>query len=446
MFKTKDGRIINVEEFTWSEAREFILPFDPLLVTTIDDISPDDSLKLYKASYPFGDKIIDKAEAFLPLDNGGLISFNDPALPTQLRKNLSYNPTTSNPAGITLEKKSDCYISIAGHIMPYATTGPGELFGLTRTLDALEMSNNPSARISFFIWELTSGARFTFMLPKISENISHNRLKKKYGLTCDKPQSLQDHWTAFKNIAKKCDSNWRSSFLFFSNNWFEKLDEPNWLRLYCYFLRDNRADSEFWRSILSWQISFNLVERAKNIHHSSYILDNAKHLFAIAAGSLTGFRPATNEDAVPIKLIQEAYVQEYGLTDYWPVIMEPAALSLRDKQPVYYSLNHPTLILSDQNAFKGNSIITLLDELSGVVEKYVNGIQSNQLDSATLLYKAAKNFQFSYYHPEPAGYANIKDVELIAKEDARFKSVGKTGAFPRHASFLKGCIKIAPID
>ncbi len=444
MFKTKDGKCIDIEEMAWDKARSLIEPFNPSLVNVVDEISPGNEYKLYKASYPFGVKIIDKNESFLPLDNGDLISFNDPLLPTNLRKNLSYNPTISNPVGIVLDKKSECYLSIAGRVMPYTVMEPGTFFGLTRILDILEISHNPLVHISFFIWEVTSGARFIFMLPKITENISHNRLKKQYGLTCDKPKMLQDHWTIFKDIAKRQASSWRSSFLFFSNNWFERLEDSSWLKLYNYFLRNNRLDYEFWRNILSWQVTFNLIEQAKNLRFSSYTLDNAKHLFAVAAGNLPGFKPATNDDSAPVRLIQESYIKGYKMIEYWPVIMEPAMFNPINEQPVYYSLNYPTLVQSDQNAFKGFSIITLQDELAGVISKYMDGIRHDQLAGATSLYKTAQQIDFSYYHTDPAEHENIKDAGLLAKEDSRFKVAKKVGVFPKHAPFFKGCIKIAP--
>lgn len=445
MIKTKDDRLIDADELVWEEARLMIQPFLPELVEIIDELAPSADYKLYKARYPFGAKIIDKTEAYLPLNDGRMISFNDSNLPQTLINNLSYDSKTSNPVGIVLNKSSEFYLSIGNRIMPYMIVSPGEIFGLTRILDKTDMSSLPLPHVSFFIWELTSGARSSFMLPKITESLSHNKLKKAYNLTQDKPTSYQDHWDIFRNIAQIRKADWHSEFLFFSNKWFERLTDPSWLKLYCYFLRNNRQSYEFWRNILSWQITFNEIEQTKNLKFSSYTLDTAKHLFAIAAGVLPGFKPSTDESAIPVKTLQQAYVDGYGLNDYWPVIMEPALFSLSTKQPVYYSLSYPTLAQYDATALKGKSIISLLDELEFVIDKYLTGIKDNPLATSTSLDKTAMMIDFNYYHHDPASYNNIKDSSLIPNEDNRFVLQNHNGGeFPKHSSFLKGCVKLGP--
>ena len=64
----------------------------------------------------------------------------------------------------------------------------------------------------------------------------------------------------------------------------------------------------------------------------------------IGLGSAVGFRPATDESLAPVKLIQEAYVERYGLKKYAPTIMIPHHFNMHSEKepPVYYSLQLPT--------------------------------------------------------------------------------------------------------
>lgn len=444
MIKTKHGDYLDVEELSWEKARDILVKHNPDLVHIIDEISPGNEYKLYRARYPYGAKIVDKTESFLPLTNGRTISFNDLALPKSIFNNLSYNPATSNPVGIVLDKRAEFYLSLGDRVLPYMVMEPGHVFGLTRILDVLDMEHNDTVHLSFFMWELVSGVRSCFMLPKVTDAVNHNHLAKKYGLLADKPQNLKDCWSVFKDIAERQNCDWRSEFMYFSNNWFEKLEDPAWMKLYNYFLKSNRLAYEFWRNYLSWQITFSQVEQNKNMKYPAYTLDTAKHLFGIAAGSLPGFRPATDESAMPINLIQEAYLKGYGLTDYWPTIIEPTHFNLANRQPVYYSVNYPTLFQSDPNTIK--SIIAFLDELMRVVEKYKDGISNDKLATSTSLYKTAQQIKFSFYHDKPESYSNIHNVMLLPQQDSRFCPPKKRGSFPKFAHFLTGCIKIAPYE
>lgn len=441
-FKTTDGQVLDIIELTWDKARKLLIKMIPDLVKIIDKISPSSEYKLYKVKYPFGATIFDKNESYLPTIDGNHVSFNDPSLPKALIKNLSYNPETSNPVGIVLDKFSEFYLTVGNRIMPYSIVKPGELIGLARILDNADNKFIDSKHLSFFMWELTSGARSILMLPKITENISYSRLKKAYDLTIDKPQNYENHWEVFREIAQKSNSEWKSEFLFFSNNWFSKLEDVAWIELYNYFLNSNRRSYGYWRNILSWQITFNMIEQERNLRLSSYTLDTAKHLFAIASGVFPGFEPATDDNSAPIALIKDAYINEYGLANYYPTIMQPAHFNLDSNNPVYYSINYPTLAQCDPQAFTGKSAITLLDQLQHVIKTYKSSIAKNEFARATSLYTAAELVNFSYYHSDPESYTNINSTDAIAQEDERFLN-NTSRTFPKISSFLRGCVKIS---
>lgn len=445
MFKTKDGKSINVEKLSWKEAKSILKFLVPDMVDCINEVDSTPEDTFYKASYPFGTKIIRGSDVYLPLVNGGTIAINDSNLPQELIDNLAYDPDSANPLGMILSKNSELYLPINQRIMPYMVISPGDMFGLGRVLDnATRPKPTAPSSLSFSTYNLNAGVRSIFMLAKISDRIAHNKLKKAYNFDIDTPKSYAEHWSVFKEIAKKTQSPWRAEVLFFSNNFINKLRKDNWRFLYGYLNQKYRTSNPIWHNIQGWEASFSKIESAKYIEYfSAYTLDTAKHLFTIAANGAPGFRPAMDEESAPIKLIQEAYVNGYALTEYWPIIMETAQIK-STKQPLYYSLSYATLPQFNPQKFKGKTIIALESEVERCAELYQAEILSGNYKNLLSLYNAAARVKFSCYHNDPKEYQNIHHSALIAEEDERFVHNNQVGAFPSACSFLTGCIKITP--
>jgi hypothetical protein len=78
----------------------------------------------------------------------------------------------------------------------------------------------------------------------------------------------------------------------------------------------------------------------------------------IIAGGAPGFAPATNEDMIPKKLIEDAYTKKdsYGLTEYWPTIIQPRQFS--DNETVYKIVPHCQRKTQDFAKKDGRSRIT----------------------------------------------------------------------------------------
>lgn len=443
MFKTSTGQIIDVEEITWKQASELLRPIAPELTAIIDRISPSDEYTLFRAKYPFGVKVIDKHKTFLPLKDSGLISFNNKSLPTILSEKLGYNPTFQNPMGIVLDKRSEFYFSTDRRIIPYAVIKPGDVFGTGRILENLSV--NPLPDSSFFLWELTSGVRNIFMLPKISRETSYRSLKQYCGLESRMPQNYSEHWGVFGEICDKLKPDWHSEFLFFSNKWIESLKLPEFSELYIFLLHESYTSYRFWRNLPSWQIALNIVENLKGVINSSpYLLNTAKHLFMIASGDAVGFRPATDENFAPVKFLQDLYVNIYNIEENMPTIMHADHFSFGSGDPIYYSLNHPTLIQNYTSDHSNKSLLSLLGELQYIMGRYKAGIHDSEVAQATSLYNITKNIEFTYYHSSPEKYTTIKSCSAIPAEDKRFlyKSKNKKWEFAKNGAFVKSCIKI----
>lgn len=434
---------LDIEELTWLEARK-VIP-NPQLVNLIDEISPDSHFKLFKVRYPYGKQIIDNNLAYLPLKGGGVISFNDPSLPKSVKDHLSYDPQTSNPVGIVLSKHSEFYLTIENRIMPYAIVKPGHLFGLSRILDAATKTKHYN-QVSFFMWQLTSGARSLFMLPKITNQAGHANLKRLYALDTQKPKDFDTHFHLFNELSTKANLNWYSEFIFFSRHFFDRLNDPSYIHLYNHFLKQNRREHAFGANTLSWNIVFTSIENRKNLKFSSYTLNTAKHLMSIGAGAMPGFVPATDDEIAPISWLQEVYVKQYGLNDYYPILAHMDYLLRNENKPVYYSLNHPTLPQYAPQTFKGRSVIQLIDEIAYVIDKYHEGIKENALGLTTTLADVTEHIDFNYYHNEPNDHnTRIQPSIEIPNQDQRFLMPDLINhEFPKNSTFFNGCIKLTP--
>lgn len=120
---------------------------------------------------------------------------------------MSYN---SFPLGIILENGNEVYYESAQKISSLAFFNPGIILGLWENMDESE-SHFPRK-----IWNVSSGSRSLIMLPKISDNIAHEKLKQKYQIKTHVPQQLSDHAKIFAAIAnsKTISCDWKNTVIF----------------------------------------------------------------------------------------------------------------------------------------------------------------------------------------------------------------------------------------
>lgn len=438
MLQTKNGKLLDVEELSWERAISILEKIAPNLAQAISDLPEGVRYPFYKASYHFGTQIIDQGGVYLPLVGGGNISFNDDSLPDDIKERLGYTAGISNPIGIALNKKCEFYLQYGEKITPYTVLNPGEIFGLSKNF------NNGYGIYSTCLWDLVAGAKSVFMLAKVSNNPQHTNLKRKFDLSSRAPTNYPEQWMTFKEIALKTDSDWRAEILFFDAKWARLLTDPLYLNLQAQISRIN--PSGIWHHQPSWDVAFGDIEARKHlIAYPADILDAARHLFSIAAGSFPGFAPAVDEMSAPIKVLQDAYTNVYEL-EHAAILMEPTLLSLNSELPAYYSLNWPTSPKSvPKNMENKKSVIFNLSILMEIIKTYQMNLVNELKFRAPSLCNAAMKIEFSFYDNDFQKYKGIKDVILLPREDKRFVC-SKTITFPNHSSFLKGLIKISPMQ
>ena len=447
----KYGETNYAESLTGRSVYKLIRLANPELASRIKEyLFADNDIIAFKVDYLFGEKIIHNKEVFLPLGHGESISLNDPDLPEVLRDHLSYTPGVDNPVGIILSKESEFYLPVKQRIVSYGTIKTGQIFGYANIINAaMTVSSGKSKKMFVSNWDLNAGARLAFILPPISENQKHNKMLKYYDIDIEKPTDYIEQYRVFQEINASVDSPWTQSILYFSKHFLNKLiSNPTYSEVYQALFDLHRSGYNIWHTTYpKWESDINRVLAELDLNkYSAYAVNIAKHIYLIVAGGAPGFVPATDESMLPKKLLEEAYTTNgYGLTESWPITMQPAQFNAETDSPVYYGLKLPTLINHNPETFGGKTTIALLFEVATILNRCQAYILNKFEDTDSLLYETAIHVQFSFYHSDQDldKYNDIiKNSALLPEEDHRFCKKGWT--FPYLAGFVRGCIKIEP--
>jgi hypothetical protein len=318
--------------------------------------------------------------------------------------------------------------------MPSKLFDTGTMFGLWEAYDPA-----PSEFVKK-VWNLTAGARTTFMLAKISDAVSHDRLRRDYAIHAYLPRGLLDHYKIFMELAHKNDeqeNDWYCDILFFVDKWLEnKEDSISSLQLHKYWLEEAWRQSFNCRNQMSYDVAWE--EFSKEVTRRNYkpraYINTIKHLLTLGEGIYPGFIPALpNEVAVPVHLIQDAYMKGYLLKKYAPIIMTP--YHLRNKgEFVYYSLSLPTQLEYAPQAKNSPSIMTDMRELKMLMQILQESIKE-------------KTVSYEFFHSEADRFGEIRPSSELPEEDARLTTMPSgydihNKWFCDNSPFWRGCIRI----
>lgn len=444
---SKEQAIIDLKECCWKDVRDRVSILNPTVAKIIDEIDPGKSYPLYKATYSFGSHLLSNGKFCLPCKDGSFVLLNDRRVPARIQEKLGYNAPI-NPIFILLNRPMELTVPLQDRIIPYFLILPGNLFGAWKILEG-NLSSTATSYDPCGMWDITSGARSIFMLPKISENIGHHKLQKIFHFTIDKPNNLKDHWNIFRALYNHPNfkDTWEAEVIFFSNDWFKGLDDKAWRDFKLYLLDYNWKNSSFWRGQYVWYLTLSRIQATRGIKPSPYHSDIVKHLFAIGVGALPGFAPAIDDSLAPIHRIQEIYQNLYGLKQWAPIIMQPTFFnSFSSKQPVYYSLQFQSAMELSPKSSKRSSALADTYMVSALIEKYLQDVQKGYLNvERTPLFELSKSVQYDFFHDDPGNYPRIKSCATLPKEDPVFGMAMKycdNSSFPQYSSFFSGCARV----
>lgn len=432
-----------IQELAWNEIKADIKPIDEKLYNIIEEITPDDSYKLYKVSYSYGALIYDKGQFYLPIAKNEYkpLEHLTDNLPNEVIKSLKYQPL---PLGFLLNNSFEVFNDIDNQIFPLAFRNAGLELGIWETFA-------PSSP-----YTVSAGARNIFMLPKISEASGHQKLRP-LGVTKPKPSSFQSQWKVFKQIANHSSfpENWRCEILFFSNKWVESMkNDIKWTRFYNYVMQKAWQHTEPLRTQVlnesAWNNFIHFLNKNDMQHPNNYTATTLNHLIAISSGVLPAFKPLTNSDystCGPIKEITRIYLDYYGLKNHIPTFMHADYFNPKYKDPVYYSLAVPTCAQAASKSHKINSLKKELCELITLIDRFMEALAEKKLGEASEhLYSLFSQVQLEGFHVDDDENYGVYPVEDLEKEDPNllyspFNMTNRT--FCKTSSFTKGVIRIS---
>lgn len=420
---------------SWLDVREEVRKVNNVLFEIIEQISPNQKFPLYKIKYKHGEKIVSKGTFQLPSVTKNY------SLPHNIQKDLNY---CAIPLSLLLNKDSEIFTEIQSRIIPLQYLYPGQLFGLFEALSPYPYSiQDPKP-----IWSVAAGARSVFMLPKISDIVRHNRIKREFHVTTLSPKKLSDHWAIFSEIANHTvfkDRQWYSNILVFPYMWLKKQNNDiGWLKFRNYLLeiawieaqvlREKSTFGYLWESISS--------EAASSYKTKPYFIDTLQHLVFISMGARPGFRCIfQSESAAPTSIIEEVYDQVYDLGVYAPIIMGTNRL-LSHQPPIYYSFNYPTLLHSAIEINKPRRTITGMREIKRLIDVMERKIKYN----ITAVTNVLKDIKYDFFHHENDPYGEISLSKHIVSLDPKISialSYFKGKEFASAAHFFRGCVGIS---
>lgn len=439
MVDLSNSETIQLVSWKNKEIQEYFRKGDPKLAHLISQINPNESEKLIKLTYQYGDLIVQNGQIQIPISKNCLVPINHPDVPESLKSALDYSPI---PLFFLLNKSSEVFIQTEKRAIPLNLFHPGGLLGLFETIDYL------LNRRSSPMWNVSAGARSIFMLPKISETQSFKRLNQIYGIPMVlQPKDFPDHWQVFVEISKQVQTEpaWKSEVIFFPKKWIENSAiSKHWSGFKDYLFSSAWSQAQFAMGRVSLNLSWEpLVDvlYSRNLFPKPALIDQIKHLILMVCGRFPGFRPSEDEQVAPMELIRNVFIKDYRLKHYFPTLVHICPdKTIHEGSQVYYSLSYPSIL---EGAAINSTNVTLMSHLKEI--KLVLETLENRLPHHSDLYKYLVSHSFDYFHVDKDHSNQIIESTQIAEDDKAFLSLIKEypdRKFCSTSHFFRGCIRM----
>lgn len=432
-----------IQEYTWGEIREEICAVNPALSEIIDEIDPPKDHTFFKVAYPFGAHVLKKSLLMLPDKSGRILPAEEACKDYSFSaERLLYSGTM--PMGVLLNNTLEQHITFSDRVLPYDYFEAGKVFALWKVLDPQITLHG--ARV----WDVTSGARSIFLLPKISDEVSFKRLKREFQLRSSTPRSLFEQWGVFKEVAQNSEfkTQWRSNLLFFSREWLQHSNDQSlkWLKFNNFLYKTVWAGSQFPRNYVIYNLLFSQAQQEKNLRPNPYLADTVKHIIAMSMGSATGFLVANDESCAPLYELERVFTEVYGLrNDYAAIFMRPGRYIAESDKTMYYSLRYPTALEFSPRSRNLSSTLKDLLEVKHILDMVKASLLSRADIENTPVMRALKTQQFDFFHSESDSLGEVTQSSEAPILDLSLQSVlgrQKGKVFCESSQFFKGCVSV----
>ncbi len=296
------------------------------------------------------------------------------------------------------------------------------------------------------LWRLAAGCRNVFMHPRIADQKWHKLMIQAHHIGVDIPMSLDEHWQIFRLLANSKiydpETSWKAKLLSFPPIWFTHLDDPQWQPFYQCIEKDFSCNYVAEGMVRPWLDSIlGEMQQVKGARLTLAQREQVLNLLMLAFGLTPGFREAS-EEAMPAKLIQDAYIKHYGLKKYAPIIMAPEYIDWQAAKNLYYSFNHPTSYLISPENNQAKSVSDNMYYLERALDKirdYV--LRKSRASPEGDLHKILSEYTFEFYH-DPVKTIKFSDPENIVIDDPDFMNSWPNHILQSRSHFFNGCVRI----
>lgn len=448
---TEQDERTGVVKTHWSAVRDRVASVEPRFAEMVDELAPDESFPLFLVYLPYGALKGDTTSSYLPDGEGSYYQLSDSVIPKDIKTHLGYGQDGS-PMGMVLEKQLEYFIDLKDKkiTIPWLLYTPGDFFPFSTVLGC----HSPRVYAPNGLLTVTAGARSVFMLPNIGCNVNHINLQRRFNIKDMAPKSLYDHWHVFRDIIKheSQTSDWKVCIVYFSEKWVKYLHaDTQWMKLKLYLYETAWRKFEYDRNRVYYDIAFSLIQERRNLRLNPYLIDTAKHLFTIALGAVPGYAPACTEDSLPMYLLQDIFLETYGLKKYIPTIMQPSHFYFESTiLPIYYSLQHPSIHSFSPRSREASSTLFEMRELEHIMRVFCEELSGQGVCSDTILGQVAKKTAFHYYHNKSDAHNIVLPSNELSELDARFAILpshcqSDKMRFASDAPFVRGCVSIQTV-
>lgn len=432
----------HMEHVAWEDVRAAVKRVNPDIATIIDELDPPkDKFALYKAEYPFGTKIAHKRKLYLPTEEGDVEEISSPNIPDSVKNNMVRRKM---PTVMMLDNCSEAYFEMPDRIISAVVMRPGSFLWLWEQLD------QDVADIIAWSWSLVSGARSLYSIPKISDSHEHKKLQKKYGIKSQIPRNWSEQWEIFVDLANSQNftTEWHSTMLFFSDAWFDAASkDPAWKDFSDYLFNTAWQDSQYWRYKNTFEIAwetfiYEVIDR--NIKPNLYLASLVKQLILTGIGVLPCLTVAEDDAVAPIKALQNVYLEDYVMRNYFPVFMQPHTFSFGDSMPSYYSLQYPNLLETIPMPRTLPSVLSAIPEIHFLLDSFKEKIAGDWVAENSPIDRFCKNVKCDYFHYRAEEWNDIFSTEKLPEEDSRLmpeKNDQRDRKFVSTSNLISGCVR-----
>lgn len=379
------------EILKWDDIRGDVAKINAELFNIIDDISPD--LPLYKAYYPYGEIIADK-DFYLPLKDGKV-------------KILSGDEF---PYCMLMEKKVEAYLpkTVLGSLYNL-----GEFFPVNHEIPRSKYFNvRPNSVFSWY-----SGVRNISILPLQTSNQSYYNMFDKFpALSNYLPHNPVDHFNILKTICNQ--NNWLSSILVFGKEWKNNIfNNKKWYLLYQYILENSIKNNSAKRNSNYLDHAIYEIFDQYRVNIKGFSLEMIKLIFSIAVEDARGYKPAVNEEGLPLTAITNGFLENYSPLNS-PIIMESYSPSLSAKRETAYI---PLYGLDyELGGNKSTTTLVYMQEIHDTLKILLDKFKYHHLTKGTI-YSLLEEVMTNRYYTYFGGRSFVKESLRLIDDDTRFK-------------------------